>query len=336
MSKIKYFDVKPFIKKYTKLKLLFFVGRKGIGKTYSAVKWLFEEYEQHNKGFAWLFITKDEAKDFLPEFKSYINHDRYEVKGLNVIDKERQMIIGKLGGANTPNMFKNNQIIKNLVFDEVTNNSPMSYSKLYENFIIITSNMERTKRDFKSVMFMNAFTQDNIFFQKWGIVKGADNKIIKGRIGVFFLSKDSYLGDADDFTLAKELATYEPKMYEMVYENKFSFDDNNYIKSDLDLITYKWKIIYNGETFLCGSDISGKLAFTYYNGEYTNSRVVTIENKDALFTRVLNDKDVLNDIIDIWINAMLKDKILFKDFYIRGLFIEIIDSVKMTRDLGGM
>lgn len=334
-SNIQYFSLKPYLKKWPKLLLYFFVGRKGIGKTYNGVNHCINDYETTGRGFAWLFNTKDEAKAFLPELKSYLDPEKYFVKGAYIYDKEKDIIMGVIGGVNTPNMFKNNQIIRNLVFDEITSNSPMSYSKMYDNFIIIVSNMERTKRDFKAFMFMNAFTQDNLFFQKWGIVKGEENVVVKGRIGVFFLDPQQYLGNKDDFTLAKELASYSPKMYEMAYENKFSFDDNSFINSQLESVIYDLRVVYGGETFLVGKDINYNITFDYDNRKINVNRTIAIENMDALFTRKYNDKENLNDIIELWVSKIMKGKVFFRDFYVREQILELVDSVSEHREIGG-
>lgn len=336
MVNLDYFDVAEYVyhKKLSKIQVFVFVSVRNIGKTYSSIQFVFNEWEKDGRGFGWIFRTQEEVKEFYSEFDAYVDAERYLRRGNNIIEKKTGIEMGKFISITRAKYVKNNQYIYNLIFDEFIPLTNYYIPEEYKRFAHITKTMERTKEDFRIIMLSNFNSQNNAYFLKWKVFWNNEKFIQRNRIGIWFIQTGEYLTKQVNGGISDEIASYDDKYYDFAIKGKFSYDDNNMVYKGEKLIPdkYFYHIELNDEKYTIYRDNRGYIIFDYYDKKQILT-TLALTSKDAFNNNNHNINEELKEKVVIWKLAIFNKKCVFKDFAIKEEIIAFLVRISNSYDI---
>ncbi len=309
-----------------------FVGIKSIGKTTWGWNSAIDDYEKNEKGFGWIFNSETELKKFKTELHSLIDPKKYRIIGFNIWDIVKDRIFGVLGSINTQTQVKNLQIADKLFYDEVENGTGMgSMDEKFVKFIKIVSNLERKKDiHFKVYAFMNAESKNNVIFEGLKIklpdeieFKSYDYNIFGDKnLKVVMLDDEKYFNKVErKKSLAFAMTQSNKKANEMIFHNKFSYDDDRMIsdKFNVPVKKYLFNIGLDLENYTAYLDEKNNMIIDYQHENTGKIRFHNLTNLDLYYNSGNNTDN--EDIIELIENRIRKTSILFMSYNIKESII---------------
>lgn len=328
-----------------KYRFTFFIGEKSIGKTTWGLNRVKKRYEDEGVATAWIFNTLDEVKAFLKkEVIHNIDPLKHYLKGRILYDRKNGTIIAVFGSVKNPQDFKNVQHVKMLIFDEIENRTgELNKNIVFENFIKILSNSERKKKGFEIFAFMNAETKNNAIMQgmdlKFDWTKEV-NYYPEYELKIVMIPKNIYFSDEErENSLANKLGRANKKLYEMAFQNQFSYDDDRMIDWQHRNIISKplYHLNYSEQKFSVFINIDKKLYFDYKRDFVYNVKTLSLTLMDFFMNQDNRYKDNEREYDSVylqWEAHINNDTVLFKDYYIKETIIDFLARRRSIIDGG--
>lgn len=316
-------------------RMYFWIGEKSIGKTYWGIHKGLKHYNENKEAFAWVFNTKDEVEHFKKiELMSYIDPLKHYLKGDLLLDRNDGKIIAAFGSVKSPHTFKNIQHAKRIFFDELENGTGDANKNIvFAKFVKIISNMERKKKEFEIYCFMNAETKNNAIIigmnLKWETKKEVQY-FPQYKLKCITIPAGRYFSDDERAdSMANTLAKANEQLWQMAFQNQFSYDDDRMIDWEQKNIIKKpmYHINYSDQKFSVYINIDDKLYFDYQREFPYNVRTYSLTLRDFFMNqdnRIKDNEREYDNIYLVWEARINRDEVLFKDYYIKEMIIEFL------------
>lgn len=296
-----YFDIEQKCKEHNipldneKSKIIFIVGERDIGKTWSILNYVFNKKKIDIKNkIAFMRNTQEQFKKFRAEFNSYFAQQYkmtttnvFNMKQSEVVTKEKEKIdiwtqnemVGYCTTINNPANAKGvfTSDTKWLIYDEFIEDREMNQ---FQNFIDIYMTYLRNS-EITAFCLANRVTPNNEFLVKFGIEVNTDftndnvYEVIPNEVWYIDLGTEQFKDIHKGGTLAHRLAKFDKSTDR--YLNKGGY----LIEPSLKIIPYE-KAIKPSATIICGFVLSDK-KITLVKFLRNNTEVYALVENDTAF-----------------------------------------------------
>lgn len=323
-----YYDIKNDIKEN---QINVRIGGRGLGKTFSTLKFFIDDFIKYNKKFC--VIRRTLAPSFETFFKiSQFYPNKFEIEDDKITGISKIYIDGNLCGymlfLSRSSKYKSlNFDVDNILFDEFIKN--YGEKRLTKNefslFFELLETIIRDKINVTCIMLSNAINFNNEYFLNWGITISdlEYNKIFKINEVTNILMLKS-----DDNYIKRKMQTLTYKATKNTSYNDYAYQNNfdtsflkYYVKQD------KSKILPSKSDYY----FKFKNRFFIINDKYIKElELNNIPSKCKIFTRGLtNDSNIIqnenlyNDLRDKFLSKILSHEMYFDSIDVAIILQEI-------------
>lgn len=317
----------------------FFMGEKSIGKTYWGMQFAINAWETKGEGTAWLINSKEELRKFVKdEAKSTFDLKKYAITMEGITDIETGIKWGVFTSIKQPWQVKNNNWVKNVIFEEFTAANSMNFDSIYTNFCMIISNLERKKKGCKFFGFANAITNNNAIFTNLDIYippNGHSGEQIfyrkEKKIKFVVIPEDMYFTQEEKKgSLANIFASANDKIQGALFGNQFMLDNTNMINVEYgregSFAQALYKVRLGEYCFAVFKTWDNTFYFDYqrkYEGIYLFARTINVMPWNMLMNNTHKTKDN-DDYFESWENWIAGNKCYFATMEIREQIINFL------------
>lgn len=330
-----FLDVKSILAKDKLVNMI--TGARGIGKTYGALKYAVDKYEQIGSTTIYLRRYKSELKKFETIFNNHfankdINASKYEIdKGTRrkLLDKETKKPVIEAIPLSTAISFKSAsfETCDFIIFDEfILDKSSIHYIQdefeLFNNFIETISRLgELTEnRIVKILMLSNAGSRNNPYFIGYNIPIFKNDLYVNDDLLV-------YMPDQQEFKKAKEKTRWgkfvkkHTKMTEYMLEGNFK-DKNDFIAQLPKKTQYIATLIYFDKKIGVYLDMNSTKLYISDKVNMNNTITYALTREDSTPNYLILGKTnrLFQMLKQYWDLGYLR----FTDLKIQSIFLDIL------------
>ena len=330
-----YFKLIHLHKKIKKrYKYCFILSPKGIGKTYSAIKLVFWNWEKKGKSSAYFFRHMSELEHFIPELKSYTNQN-YIIKKkgytFHLLEKETLEIVCLFFGLNQAQYIKNYQNVNLIIFDEFLDVKGLYIKNEFKIFALLLSNLTRTKQKFNFYALGNYHEANNPYFNRLKIYQWKPDKygiLTDGTIAYMEIVGEEYL-KVINAQGANALLNYDTSLMEKYRLGGFNVDDLRYIQiNNVEVFRCIYRLRYKNVTFYLWETTNRELYFTGREPRMP-VRDMPLSFLDTLET---NKSNKIERLVNKWKKMLYNNRIIFETFEYKDLIYDFLNRNNSTFD----
>lgn len=310
--------------------LNFLIGERGVGKTYSASKFVTKQFINKDEEFCYIRRYKTELSTSIKKFfeplvanEEFPNH-KFEVKGSKFLIDDKvagySMTLTTAQNLKSTNFSK----VKTIIFDEfIIEDGQHHYLKNeVSNFLGLIETIARM-RDVRILMLGNAVSSVNPYFLFFDITLpyNTDIKTYKdGLILVQYMKNVAYREAKKNSKFGKLVSGTDYEEYAI--NNKFQNEDKTFIERKTGSSRFSFAMVYNDYTFGVWFDFSvGKI---FVSNDY--------KENDIIFSCTLHDHSP-NTMLLSEAKNMYCFKTFIKNYKLGNVYFESVKIKSICEDL---
>lgn len=311
--------------------LYFIVGERGVGKSFSAKKYLINHYKKTKKKFVYLRRYKSELKECVPKFfddlksAGYFKDDEFKVEANKFYMNNH--LIGYAIPLSTANILKSTSFadVDTIVYDEfIIDKGTYHYlANEVEQMLDIIETIGRL-RDIKVIFLGNAISITNPYFTYFNLSLPYNSDIATFKDGLIvlnYIKNEEYRKVKHESKFGKLIEG--TKYGEYAIDNKFLRDSKSFIGKRTDKCKFIFTIKYNGTCYGVWTD--RETGYMYISIKYDeNCPIVFVFNTEDHTEHSTMVKISRFDFFKIVIDKFRNAELYFDNIKIKNEILELL------------
>lgn len=311
--------------------LYFIIGERGVGKSFSAKKYVINHYLKKKKQFVYLRRYKTELKESVPKFfddlksAGLFRDESLSVEGNKFMVNKK--IVGYALPLSTANILKSASFanVDTIIFDEfIIDKGCYHYlANEVEQMLDIIETIGRL-RDIKVLFLGNAISITNPYFTYFNLSLPYNSDIgtfKDGLIVVNYIKNEEYRKVKHESRFGKLIAGTKYGKYAI--DNEFLRDSKSFVSKRTENCKFIFTIKYNGISYGVWTDYN--TGFMYISGTYDeNCPIIFVFNADDHDERSTMVKISKFDFFKAVIEKFRNAELYFDNIKIKNEILELI------------